>query len=76
MLIAFQQNNSSNDAVPDPSFFVKGLARETKLHVLRTCSQEFLNERMNSKSSGVNLAATYSHIDSLSGLVGLRKSVL
>ena len=29
MLIAFQQNNSSNNAVPDPSFFVKGLARET-----------------------------------------------
>ena len=31
MLIAFQQNNSSNGAVPDPSFFVKGLARETSL---------------------------------------------
>ena len=30
MLIAFQQNNSSNGAVPDPSFFVKGLARETR----------------------------------------------
>ena len=24
-----EKNNSSNDAVPDPSFFVKGLARET-----------------------------------------------
>ena len=29
------------------------------------CSQEFLDERMNSKSSRVDLAATYSHIDSL-----------
>ena len=26
------------------------------------CSQEFLNERMNSKSSRVDLAAIYSHI--------------
>ena len=36
MLIAFQQNNSSNGAVPDPSFIVKGLARETRspIHVL------------------------------------------
>ena len=35
VLIAFQQNNSSYGAVPDPSFFVKGLARETsiRLHV-------------------------------------------
>ena len=44
--------------------------------LLWTCSQEFLDERTNSKSSRVNLAATYSHIDSSSGLVGLRKSVL
>ena len=27
--ISGEKNNSSNDAVPDPSFFVKGLARET-----------------------------------------------
>ena len=43
--------------------------------LLRTYSQEFLDERTNSKSSRVNLAATYSHIDSSSGLVGLRMSV-
>ena len=27
--ISGEKNNSSNGAVPDPSFFVKGLARET-----------------------------------------------
>ena len=30
--ISGEKNNSSNGAVPDPSFFVKGLARETRLN--------------------------------------------
>ena len=47
-----------------------------RLRLLSQCSQEFLDERMNSKSSRVDLAATYSHTDSKSGLVKVRKSVL
>ena len=44
--------------------------------LLSQCSKEFLNERTNSKSSRVDLAATYSHTDSKSGLVKVGKSVL
>ena len=37
------------------------------------CRHEFLDERTNSRA---DLTATYSHLDSYSGLVELRKSVL
>ena len=46
------------------------------IEVTVQCSYEFLDERTNSKSSRVDLAATYSHIYSQSDLVKLRKSVL